>query len=636
MNYIQKLTNKKKFSKITIAKITLIVFSSIYLIGNFEPYYDGIDSFLYGITAKALSAGSYEISNDLLDKSGKWEFIPHQWIQTVHNTAIPKANPGFPLLATVSYILAKDFGLFYLGPFFTIALLIVSERIATKLFNDKVGFVALLLLATNFMVFTVGTSLITDSAFSFFGILGSYYFLKFLKNNSNTAIILSSLFFVTATLIRIAGIVFFPLEILLFVSYLVFYSRHFKYKDQISNNKFHKNFLSLVSKKKVKLFFLLLIIPWICFFFFLVSYNSYYFGDPFTGYSNILPIPTILSEFTGNVTLISDQSITIDQSSQITNADGVQFTSQRILLIEDRLEVARNYFLYLLPSQFPWSQTLLETYENYFGNNFLGVIPILFLPLILILSFKIKSSRTEISVFTLTILSIIGIYSIISIPDFVVGRYVLLSITIFSILLAYLIVKIFELIPRIWNSKPIFYKSIKGSFLVFLIVYFSFSFFISDPIQWLVSENFEFKNPEEYARNYPLENEDMAKNSILVNFYGTRALEYGLIPFNGHIGNYIYHYSSDGFSKGSVELLKLAMSLDHDAYVLKKSKNFQDKDYSIFLLNGSLVLKDYSKTFCKIVVADNSTGRLIPEPDQICYEEVELPSEKRWYDFLIK
>ena len=63
---------------------------------------------------------------------------------------------------------------------------------------------------------------------------------------------------------------------------------------------------------------------------------------------------------------------------------------------------------------------------------------------------------------------------------------------------------------------------------------------------------------------------------------------------------------------------------------------FQDRDYSIFLLNGGLVLKDYSKTFCKIVVADNSTGRLIPEPDQICYEEVELLSEKRWYDFLIK
>ena len=122
---INKIILEKKFSKINLAKIALIVFSSLYLIGNFDPFYEGVDSLLYGLTAIELSTNdSYQISNLLLENSGKWEFIPHQWVKTIHNTAIPRSNPGLPFLATLSYSIGGDYGLFYLGPIFTIALLI--------------------------------------------------------------------------------------------------------------------------------------------------------------------------------------------------------------------------------------------------------------------------------------------------------------------------------------------------------------------------------------------------------------------------------------------------------------------------------------------------------------------------------
>ena len=62
---------------------------------------------------------------------------------------------------------------------------------------------------------------------------------------------------------------------------------------------------------------------------------------------------------------------------------------------------------------------------------------------------------------------------------------------------------------------------------------------------------------------------------------------------------------------------------------------FYDKEYFRFLLTQNLVLKDFSKSFCKIEIGNNSSGTMIPEPDQICYEEVEWPREKRWYDDLL-
>jgi len=639
MNNIYKMLPDKKLSKINIAKIAIIVFSSLYLIGNFDSYHEGRDSLVYALSAIELSNGSYQMSNVLFENSGKSEFVPNQWTKTTQSLYIPKANPGFPSLVALAYLVANDYGLFYLGPIFTIALLISSERIATKLFNDRVGFLALLFLSTNFMIFSIGTRLLTDTAFAFLIIWGIYYFLKFLKNNNNNAIILSSLFFVTASLIRVVGIIFLPLEIFLFIGYLIFYSIRDKKEDKTSNGKFYNKFLRFVSRKNILLFFIFLIIPWVGFGIFWSSFNSYYFGDPFTSYGDIWAVPTKISEFGVNKTLIYDSPIPMsiyEQQLAKESYDRITVSSQRVLLIEDRFEVARGYFLYLLPSQFPWAQTVLEPYEQDYGKDFLGIISILFLPTILILSIKTKYKRKETMVFLSAIIAIIGIFSIISIPDTVIGRYILPAIPFFSILFGYFIVKIFEIIPNVFVSKPILSKSIKSGFLVFLVIYFTFAFFISDPIQYAISDSFKFKNPEDYRIVYPLDREGISENSILVNYYGSRALEYDLIPFDGNIGNYFLFYSPEEYPIGSVKLLKTAINLGYDAYVLKNPNYIYEKEYYRFLLNQTLVLKDFSKSFCKIELGINSSTGITPEPDEICYKEVLMPSEKRWYDNLIK
>ena len=635
-----KIIPHKKFSKINLAKIALILFSSFYLIGNFQPYYDfeGIDAMVYALTGIEISNGSYEINNILIEKSGRWEFVPNQWVKTVHNTVVPQAAPGLPFLTSAVYLITNGYGLFYLGPILTIGLLIVSERFATKLFDERIGFLTLLLLSTNFMIFTIGDNLNTDPIFTIFVLLGTYYFLKFFKHNQKHAILLSSIFFVAASSFRVVGFIFLPLEVIFFIGYLIYYSNK-KEENINSHKKFFKRFLRFITSKKTILFFILLIIPWISFFVFWSSYNSYYFGDPLISYGNVIPTATLLSEFDENSFLLLETPVSFYDSEGgmiVETIGGSELILKRTILIHDRLEAAKGYFLYLLPSQFPWAQTVLESYEKDFGNYFLGFISILFLPTILFLSFKTKSKRFEITIFTLIILAIIGIYSISTLPTDIVGRYMLPAIPFFSILLAYLVIKIFKLIPKESVSKSIFYKGIKIGFLVFLIIYFSFAFIISDQIQWIVSEDFRIKNPDDYIRNYPLDKEGLSENSILVNYFGSRAIEYGVIPFNGYIGTTFLHYSHEDFSKGSVQLLKIAIDDSYDAYTLKEPKFFYDKEYFRFLFTQNLVLKDFSKSFCKIEIGNNSSGTMIPKPDQICYEEMEWPRENRWYDNIIK
>ena len=74
-----------------------IVFA-VYVIGSFEPYYEGTDSYLYGIVAKNLVVGDYSISNNLLEETGRDEFVGGNWVETIHETAIPVGYPNSPSL----------------------------------------------------------------------------------------------------------------------------------------------------------------------------------------------------------------------------------------------------------------------------------------------------------------------------------------------------------------------------------------------------------------------------------------------------------------------------------------------------------------------------------------------------------
>ena len=144
MLYIQKLINKK-ISLLGIIKIGIIILTSVYLIGTFEPFYSGVDPYLIGLRAVDIAEGSYEFTNEFLQKDLPG-FLPNQHVKTIYHTIIPIGAIGMFGLSAFSYLLGGYFALFYLGPIITILFLITSERVVTKLFGSFVGFVTLIFL----------------------------------------------------------------------------------------------------------------------------------------------------------------------------------------------------------------------------------------------------------------------------------------------------------------------------------------------------------------------------------------------------------------------------------------------------------------------------------------------------------
>jgi len=124
------LTLQKKIKSISILdviKIGIITFVAFSLVAHFLPYYNLRDPLAYGFIAMSLTEGKYEITNELLEKTGDPIFIPKFYAKSVFGTAVPFASSGMVGISALAYLLGGYYGLFYLGPIFTILLLIISE-----------------------------------------------------------------------------------------------------------------------------------------------------------------------------------------------------------------------------------------------------------------------------------------------------------------------------------------------------------------------------------------------------------------------------------------------------------------------------------------------------------------------------
>ena len=166
---IQNIKNNyRNIDLISVLKIVIIIITTIYVFGNFEPYFEGSDSYLYGIVAKNLTDGIYAISNELFSDTGRVEFIGENWRKTSENTLVPVAGIGLPVVGAIFYFIASDFGLYYLSPIFTIILLILSERISTNFFGRNTGLIVLLLMSSSNLILRNGTNLQTEAIFSSF------------------------------------------------------------------------------------------------------------------------------------------------------------------------------------------------------------------------------------------------------------------------------------------------------------------------------------------------------------------------------------------------------------------------------------------------------------------------------------
>jgi len=604
LSFIQKSKNIKIFSIGTI-KIIIIILASVYLVGSFVPYYEGRDAFLYGSGGIDIIQGSYEYTNEILQKTDfDYIFAAGPYVKTIHNTLIPGGSFGILPLAAFSYLLGGYYGLFYLGPITTILFLIISERVITKLFGSFAGLAALIFLSTDKTLLNVGSQLLTDSVFSLLLILGCFFLIKFLKEKTNTSILLCSSLLTAATFFRYNGVIFLLIEILLISGYFLFQyiKNRKKYVEISDSSNLDLNLSKLFSKIKIKKILkisLYILGPWSIFFIFLFSFNIYFFGEPFTTY-----LEQRQEAETGNIIL---SSLTFD-SERFESIKSYSF-----LFAPDRT--------YLLVRIISLGEVLLTQYS-------LSIISFTYLFSALLISLYFKINRTEIIIFIVFILSLLSFYSSNSLVSLtgITGRYMIPALPLFFGIIGYLMYIGWKINYQRISTKyfQIFSKSWKGFLIIIFALFFLSTLYYSKPIDsLLIEQNFEFKNPQNFADRYPLDQEGLTEKSVLLSMAGKYAVQYDVIPFNP-FGGYSAtkdSWASERSKQLTINFLKEMLDDGNELYVFKYKIRGDHSYYKYLEAEHGLILKEHSKTFCKLLrIEDASRANYTQiQSDDICH-----------------
>jgi len=169
-------------------------------------------------------------------------------------------------------------------------------------------------------------------------------------------------------------------------------------------------------------------------------------------------------------------------------------------------------------------------------------------------------------------------------------------------------------------------KSLKVGFLI-IIGIFLFGSLIgvgNNTIQNIIKDDLNI-NPEVFASRYPLDSEGLSSESIIVETKGRRAVEYDASPFipaTGSWVNSINELDPKLVKQERIQILKKAMKDGFEAYAFKEpDRKFEPLYFRYLEAEHGIILKDYSKTFCKMVIIENlpeKSGKEI-KSDDICY-----------------
>jgi len=604
------LKNKiKTISVLDTLKIIILIIVSFALIANFYPYYEGWDSFVYGISAISLSQGSFGITNELLLETGNNEFVPNHWTKTIHDTAVPVASPAILGLAAFSYLIGGHYGLFYVGPIFSIIFLIVSERVATKLFGGFVGLFTLVLLSTDLIFLSTGVQLLTDNIFSLFFILGCFFLIKFFQNEKINLVFISTVFFVAAAFFRFNGIIFFPIEIILIAGYFgIKILKNSKINKNLEN--IYQNRISLLkSKKNLLKIIVLILIPWIIFFIFWFSFNDYYFGDPLkTYYSNWSVQPDISTIFT------------IDSN---------------------RIESLKFYSAELTPDTLNSLFRTIESTENLqLSKDLLSAFALIILGGAFLISLGTKNKRAEVIVLLAFVVGSLLFFS----SEYATSignseRFMIPNLSISFMLLGFIIITIWKnsIEEKLKNHSKAISVIIKSVLVIILIVIPPIALldsvkntsedvllYESKGIQRAKS-GFNFNIPQDFVKRFPLDTEGLTTNSVIVASEGRRIVEYNAIPLSTYSGGLFPIdgiFNPNGVPQQPIDTIIKLIKDGYDVYAFKNHWWDVDPQYFRYIeKNYGLILKDYSETFCKMELAEDTKiiNEIISQSDDICY-----------------
>jgi len=597
----------KSISILDVLKIGIIIFVSFSLVANFIPYFSSIDSLVYGFTGIGLTEGTYGITNELLEKTGDPIYVPLFYAKSVDGSAVPFASSGMVGISALAYLLGGYYGLFYLGPIFTILLLITSERVATKWFGSFVGLLTLVFVSASGLIYLWGSILMTESIFSVFFLLGCFYLIKFFHEKSERFILLSTVFFVASASVRYVGMSIFPIEILLILGYFIAQRFRVTKNELISSNKSSninlilviKHVFSNFNRKKILKISIIVILPWLVYFSFWFNYNSYYYGVPFTNFYDQW-----------------DRSSTqVDLLPSLFTFDSERFEAMKFYLISTLPDEINPYFEF----QSPRGNEFLRDYS-------LSIFPFFVIVSAITIAMYCKTNRVEIIVITTFVTIFILIYS----SEYnrsigIVSRFLIPVLPFSFMLFSYLISKIGKINLRTVSKKPSYIstKIFRITFFFVVAIFLFTSLWNSMAIQKPIENDFEVRNPQKYLERFPLEK--LPSNSIIVNQKSQKSIEYSAIPFYPYDRSW---FNLDGelniekVPEDHVQRLETLIEEGYDAYTFKISADIRGNLFFRYLeAEHGIILKDYSKTFCKMVIIENQTetsGKEI-KSDDICY-----------------
>jgi len=366
------------------------------------------------------------------------------------------------------------------------------------------------------------------------------------------------------------------------------------------------------------------------------SYNSYYFGDPFTDY--VKEVPSIAPGFERDRLSI------------------FQFDS-------DRFEWIKFYAVPVIPDiVLPDSlKSNLLTDEHSRASespteNWVGFLSISIMIIALIFSFYYKNKRSEILIFVLIIVILWLFYSssFLNIGNYEESstwlstrdRYMIPVIPLSFILIGFII-------HQLWITTKIFFKNhssilfiiVKSIFLLGVIIISILSLNESLPIQNIQNSNFVFKDPEFFINNYP-ENwlyEKLTKHTIVVRTFAIRTVDADAISFFPIWGYYPLNivgiWDPDLLPQEPIQRLKDLLSeqkinedyrmsvinftgsvdltgINYNIVVPKLQSHFESKYFRYLENNHGFILKDYSNGYCKMELknADEEISS-----DVVCY-----------------
>lgn len=606
---------------LNFSKIIVIVIFTIAIFANVVPYFEAThDSYVYALESIKLTKGTWSVSNNLLLETGDWEFVPNSWKKTVFNTAIPKYPPGLPAIGSIFYMLGGLYGLFYLSPIFATILLIISERVSTNLFGKYVGFLTLLFLASNGIIFISGIHLLSDNIFSALTVLGFFCLIKFLYQKNLVYLVFASSLLSFSAFIRVSGIIYFPFELLIVIIYFSY--KKIKHKDCNFKSQENNNQIKL-QKNRINRFYkisIAILIPWLIFILFFLSFNNYYFGDPLTTFYNVPDDPWHKPGTGSYFSIFEPKESNFEIIKGYSNFV-LPYPLYKIEVLNfEKIQEERND---------PLTSSLLVIATDFVGKNQLGLLTFLVIILAFFVMFN-NQKRTIVLIFGLIVFINILFWSAGHVSfgrDSILGRYMVPTFPFFSMLASVLAISLLKFkTPEKKFSRKILLSILKIVLVIGLILFFIVAWYNSPIGQWALKDDFNVKDPKSFINYYPLDLEGLDQKSIIVGGHSAKAIDYGLTTFDISLGAPIQRtaiFNPDSLDPQVIEKLKNLVSSGENLYVFKELINKNEKIIREYLVEKQgFLLIDYSKTFCKLELVDTSqsvSGLEIKEMDEVCY-----------------